>query len=334
MTEVLLTVDLEFSSGGYFDDPTRYQPVGPPSVELMIDGESHGLGFLLQTLEEYGAAATFFVETAQVLCFGLEPMGGIVRRLAAAGQDLQLHFHPQWLSWEAISADPNGGVTEVCDSMAQLDDDAIRKLFRIGVDAFSQWGLRDPVAFRAGNLEVEDHVYNVMSELGLTLGSNIGLGVYRPRSDGLQLTGGRHRVGGILELPILTYTGLRFGFRARRKSLTITGSSTPETIHLLEAAHEAGVEQIVVLTHAHEMIRRQDARYLKIAKNGINQRRLRRLCEFVSENADRFRFATFGEKAREWLDLPDTGNPSLSTPNRLAFAGMLQNKWNDLLAPR
>ncbi|MGB3745233.1 MAG: hypothetical protein WBD11_12015, partial [Xanthobacteraceae bacterium] len=67
-------------------------PVAEPMVLGSVGGK--GLGFFLESLAEFGARATFFVETLQTAYFGDEPMGGIARRIAAAGHDVQLHLHP------------------------------------------------------------------------------------------------------------------------------------------------------------------------------------------------------------------------------------------------
>jgi hypothetical protein len=97
--EVCITVDTEFSIGGNFEDPAL-TPVAEPIVLGSVGGKEQGLGFLLESLAEFGVRATFFVEALQTAYFGDEPMGGIARRIAAAGHDVQLHLHPCWLHYE------------------------------------------------------------------------------------------------------------------------------------------------------------------------------------------------------------------------------------------
>src|SRR5689334_22997846 len=96
-TEVCITVDVEFSIAGSLTDPTRYRPVSDPPVYGRIDGREHGLGFLLDCLRDHGLTATFFVECLNTHYFGARPMGAAVERLLAAGQDVQMHLHPEWL---------------------------------------------------------------------------------------------------------------------------------------------------------------------------------------------------------------------------------------------
>ncbi|NJO38754.1 MAG: hypothetical protein HC871_15560 [Rhizobiales bacterium] len=105
-TEVVITIDTEFSVAGAFDDPTgQTRPVGEPNVTGLVDGKEQGLGFMLETFARHGAVATFFVETLHVRHFGLEPMGALARRIHAAGHDVQLHLHPLWLAFEGERID-------------------------------------------------------------------------------------------------------------------------------------------------------------------------------------------------------------------------------------
>lgn len=73
-TDVCLTVDVEFSIGGAFSDPTRRRPIAEPIVECCVNGKGHGLDHLLCTLETFGQRATFFVEPLCTYYFGDEPM--------------------------------------------------------------------------------------------------------------------------------------------------------------------------------------------------------------------------------------------------------------------
>lgn len=94
-TEVCLTVDTEFSIGGAFAHPARLRPVGEPHVYCPVNGEDHGLPFILRTLARFGFPATFFVETLNIAYFGDTPLCRVVDKILAAGQDLQLHGPPK-----------------------------------------------------------------------------------------------------------------------------------------------------------------------------------------------------------------------------------------------
>ncbi len=96
-TEVCITIDTEFSIGGAFRQPDKYQPVGAQAVQCAVGDREEGLGFLLASFAESNVRATFFVETLQTCYFGDAPMGNLIDRIAGAGHDVELHFHPGWL---------------------------------------------------------------------------------------------------------------------------------------------------------------------------------------------------------------------------------------------
>jgi hypothetical protein len=323
-TDVLLTIDTEFSAGGFWADPES-KPVGPRAVDLEIDGRSHGLGFLLDTFRRSSVTATFYVEALNVLCFGDEPMGRVAREIRDAGQDVQLHLHPMWMGFEN-SEDPRGAMPG--DSMAGRDKAFLKRVFDVAEGAFERWGLARPVAVRNGNLQTDRTVYEVMGERGLRLASHIGLAVSRPPEPELHLCSGRHRIEGVLEVPVLSYReGSADG---RLKSLTITGASFQETVHLLESAHARGLGQVVILTHAHEFVKARDVQFRNIRPHGVNQRRLTRLCEYLDRNRDRFDTPGMANRAERWLAAPEeSDDPGLTVPFWPALKRKVQNRLCD-----
>src|SRR5260370_2589505 len=132
--EVCITIDTEFSIGGNFENPAL-TPVAEPIVLGSVGGKEEGLGFLLDSFAEFGIRATFFVETLQTAYFGDEPMGGIARRIAAAGHDVQLHLHPCWLHYE----ETEGPKPAPHDSCAGRTDAELRHFFEFGLSVFARW---------------------------------------------------------------------------------------------------------------------------------------------------------------------------------------------------
>lgn len=325
-TEVCITVDTEFSIGGCFRDPTL-DPVGPIAAECTIDGASHGLGFLLDELAETRLAATFFVEALNVHFFGDDVMGGIAERIHAAGHDLQLHTHPCWRTFrnpawrEAVRTDPPG------DAMAGRTVEDVVDILRDGLATFERWALPRPVALRTGSLSVDRTVYRGMAEVGLPLASNIGCGVYPPADATLHLPGGRHRIEGIVEVPVLTYEDVSLGTYRHLKNWTITGCSSAETRSLLESARRLGVETVVLLTHPFEFAK-HDERFTRLKPNRINQRRFRNLCRFLADRSDEFNVVTFGGHER-WRTAPDRDDPMLKVGLHRTIQRLVENRLND-----
>jgi peptidoglycan/xylan/chitin deacetylase (PgdA/CDA1 family) len=266
-------------SAGAFADPERRQPIGEANVTCPVGGREQGLGFLLDTFARHGTKATFFVEALQTAWFGDAPMAGMIDRILTAGQDVQLHLHPCWTTFRDPDWRAKRGEGDPDDHCDGRDVDGLQTLIEQGIEAFARMGAPRPIALRTGNLRADRNVYRAMLAAGIPLASNIGLGLNRPTDPALQLHGGRHRIEGVLEVPVLTY---RAGGADRL--FTTTASSWRETEHLLWAAHAAGVETLVLLTHPFEFIKGDRLDPARQRVNRINQSRLERLCAFIAEH--------------------------------------------------
>lgn len=329
-TEICLTIDTEFSVAGAFQHPTRYPPLSDEVVRCEVGGKEQGLGFILETLAKYECHATFFVEALNSIYFGDEPMKRVAERILAAGHDVQLHLHPLWQHFR----DPNWQenlATDPDDSCAGRSREASADTIASGLAAFRRWGVPDPIAIRTGNLKVDREFYAALEPFGIRLTSNLGIGVFRPHEPGLQLAGGRHWIGGILEVPVLTYTDPRIGRPDHQRCLTIAATSWSETRHLLWQARRAGVSPIVVLTHPFEFVKQWGFRYESLHRNRINQNRLTRLLEFIHQHDRDFVAVTFRDRAKEWLASETTPDPALSVPAVLVLRRMVENGVNDLI---
>ncbi|MGI9417298.1 MAG: polysaccharide deacetylase [Geminicoccaceae bacterium] len=325
-TDICLTIDTEFSINGAFAHPDRCEPLGEARVHCPVDGEDQGLAFLLRSLGETGLRATFFVETAHVAYFGDAPMGRVVETLLQHDQDVQLHLHPCWKSFddpawqEKVQKDPPS------DQSALQPVETLCALLDQGIETFGNWGAARPTALRTGNLSAGPNVYEAMATCGLPLGSNVAFGYAPPADPSLRLMGGVHPVGDVVEIPVLSYLQLRFGRWSKRRMLAITAASWPETKALLLAARTAGISPVVILTHPFEFIKTPAG---IDRTNHINQERLRRLCAFIADNPNSFRAATFGADGESWRESAPASIPTLRAPLGAVLGRMVTNALND-----
>ena len=327
-TKVFITIDTEFSIGGAFEAPQTVQPIGAQNVLCEVAGKSEGLGFMLDTFAAHGIRATFFVEALQTAYFGVEPMGTLVGRIAAAGHDLQLHLHPVWTYFDHPQWQARLAQVQPSDHMHSRTVEQLVGWMQRGIDSFDQWGLPAPVALRTGNLMVDRNVYRAMSQAGLKIASNIARAVFEPQEAGLRLNAGIHRIEGITELPVLTYSDLQAGARQHRKALTITGSSLGETEHLLAQAHRSGAPAVVLLTHCHEFVKGETRS--TTSADRVNQKRLVALCRFLQGAADRFEVTTMDRMLHIAETEHSKSDPLMSVPAHMAVLRMAQNKLNEL----
>lgn len=326
-TQICISIDTEFSIAGHFEHPETCLPVADPVVYGAVDGKEESLGFLLETFDRYDIKASFFVECANYFYFGDEPMQSVVKRLKAAEQDIQLHVHPIWLTF---NKDPALGNFSHHDDCCGRDFDELRRVFSACIDVFHRWSGQAPLAIRTGSLRADENVYRVIHDLGIPMSSNIALGVFEPQEPLLHHESGRHLICGVMELPVFTYQDSNIAGKTHQKSLQITSCSWPEMKHLLWKARKSGIENIVILTHPFEYIKKKDFRYNKLTRNRVNQERLRQLCQFIQHHSQDFTAADFTSQYHAWAG-SELDQKKIAIPSIYAVGRKLHNKLNDLI---
>lgn len=326
-TQISITIDTEFSIAGHFEHPETYSPVAEPVVFGTVDGKEESLGFLLDTFDRYNIKATFFVECANYFYFGDEPMQTVVNRLKAARQDIQLHVHPVWLHF---NKDAEVGIFPQHDDCAGREFDELKRAFTVCIEVFQRWTGRRPIAIRTGSLRADDNVYRVMHALDIPMSSSIGMGIFQPAEAQLCHDSGRHLIQGVMEIPVFTYHDRPVTGRTRKKSLQITSCSWPEMKHLLWKARRSGIENIVILTHPFEYIKKSDFQYTKLTRNRVNQKRLQKLCEFIQQHSQDFVSVDFTSQHHAWAE-SELHQQTIKMPSAYALGRKLHNKFNDLV---
>jgi peptidoglycan/xylan/chitin deacetylase (PgdA/CDA1 family) len=326
-TQICISIDTEFSIAGHIDNPDTYLPVAEPAVYGSVNGRDEGLGFLLETFKRYDITASFFVECANYFYFGDEPMQTVIKKLLDARQDVQLHVHPIWLTF---NKDKSAGEFSRHDDCTGRSYEELHRAFSLCIETFERWVGRKPLAIRTGSLVADENVFRVMSDLNIPMSSNIAMGVYQPSDPKLCHNSGRHRIAGVMELPVFTYQDMNLAGKKRQKSLQITSASWPEMKHLLKKARKMGVENIVILTHPFEYIKKTDFQYSKLTRNRVNQRRLEKLCAFIQDNPEDFVSADFTSQHDSWTST-ELQQADVAIPSHFALTRMLHNRINDLV---
>ncbi len=325
-TEITISIDTECSIAGAFAHPGVREPVAEKAILCEVDGKEHGVGFMLDVFKRYGIKASFFIECAHYYYFGDNPMRGVVDRIAEAGQDLQLHVHPCWMSYIKDSAIGEFPQSDICKDRPY---DELRKIFELSTDIFKSWVGKKPVALRTGSLYADLNIYRVMRDLNFPLASNVAIGGNVPDEEELYLHSGRHLIDGVLEMPVFSYVDMNIAGQKHVKSLQITSCSWPEMKYLLKKARASGVENIIILTHPFEFIKKSDTYFTEITRNRVNQGRLEKLCKFIAENNQEFVAADFGSYANNWLERGERTEPMIEIPTYYSIGRRLHNKISD-----
>jgi len=329
-TEVCITVDTEFDVNGALSRPGEREPLGAECVYRIAKGRSQGLGVILDTLEHYGLRGTFFIEVLNTRYFGDGPMGSIAGEIATRGHDLQLHAHPCWRYLAGRKAG-TVGPDQFTDSFAALGDAEQIEVLEESREIFRRLTGREALAFRSGGLFANRGLFDALRKTGFKLSSTLGLGVYRPQEAELQLRVARRRIGGVTEVPVLSYRPPQLPGLPGEKCATLIGSSWAELRSLLAQAAARGAGPLVLLTHASE--------YSRDAGTPMNrsytpaprvQARLDSLCRFLSRYPKRYRVVTFSEAYSRWIKAPDADDLAL----RSSVAGLGLRLLENNLLPR
>ena len=103
-----------------------------------------GVAYQLALLARHGLKATFFVDPMPTMVFGLDAIRPVVEAIVAAGQEVQLHLHPNW-----AGARMDDVARHARFELIDYSLDEQRALIAGARDLLKACGAPDPVAFRA-----------------------------------------------------------------------------------------------------------------------------------------------------------------------------------------
>lgn len=274
VTQVFITIDTEYSSGlytgpGAADRAENYAR----SIACMTPEGPAGIAHKLELLRDHGQKAVFFVDPMPALVWGVAAIEDVVGPILAAGQDVQLHCHTEWLAL-AGSANPlpSGATGKNLYDFPFEEQCAILDYARATLIAA---GAPAPVAFRAGNYGANDDTLRALAALGLhydtshcpalpTGASRISLGA-----------DARDPLGhmGVLEVPVGAISTLSGGLRHAQ----ITALTLAEMLAAIRHARDIGRESFTLVSHSFELINRR-----KLAVNQVVRRRFIGLVKAVA----------------------------------------------------
>lgn len=314
MTAVFLTIDTELM--------WRHHAAGLPLTEQMtrsLEPAGVGVAYQLATLAKHGLKATFFVDPMPTMVFGLDAIRPVVEAILAAGQEVQLHVHPNWTGARADDVSRHARFELIDYSL-----DEQRALIAGARDLLKACGAPDPVAFRAGSYAANDDTLIALADLNFTYdSSHNGADAPWPSQIGLpprQIAPMKHR--GIIEVPVTVIEDTPNSLRTFQICALSQGEMRAALDHAVSAGHEA----VTIVGHSFELANRAGTR-----ANGVHVGRFEALCRMLADASDTLPTTQFrdGPRFARESDAVPLGPNQLRTRWRQA-----EQLWSNLVEER
>lgn len=255
MTHVFITVDTEYSSGLYTGRRAADRRENfARSIACITPQGPAGITHKLDLLHQTGQKAVFFVDPMPALVWGIAAIEDVIGPILAAGQEIQLHCHTEWLEHAGADTPLASGATGKnlfefsFEDQCAIIDYARSTLIAAGAPA--------PIAFRAGNYGANNDTLRALAAVGLAYDSShcpalVDSGACRI---GLPETT-RDPVGhmGVIEVPVGTIATLRGGLRHAQ----ITALTLGEMLAAIRHARKGGRPDYVLVSHSFELVNRR-----------------------------------------------------------------------------
>ena len=267
-SRVLLTVDTELTWAPYARGASWQE-----NLACSYDPAGVGVPYQLEMLRAHGLKACFFIDPMPAAVYGLEPVRRMVEPILAAGQEIQLHLHPVWLSVA------EGAAEGASFELTGYDLEAQRALISRARDLLIEAGAPDPIAFRSGSYAANASTLAALRSLGIRYDSSHN-GSHHPFPSALPLPPrlvAPVEFDGIVEVPVSQIEAA--SDRLRHLQLCAVSSAELREALLHASAHQHPVTTIV--SHSFELATRDGSR-----ANRVLCRRFEALCAFLSTNQE------------------------------------------------
>ena len=275
---VLLTFDVEVWCGNWWKSiDERF----PSSFERCIYGQDraggHALPKTLEILNRHGLKGVFFVEPLFAGRFGVPFLREIVELIRGAGQEVQLHLHPEWAA--EIDHPATAGMTTRQRRLGAFTFEQQKRLIGFGLELMASAGAPRPAAFRAGSFAASASTFRALRENGVSL--DFSIDAVLPASvpdlrDGRDLTR-TQVIDGVTSVPMAVF---RDGFGKERHA-QIGACAAAELIGAMEHAARAGKPHFVILSHGTEMQKPWSP-----LPDRIVARRFESVCQYLGRHRD------------------------------------------------
>ncbi|WP_068636899.1 polysaccharide deacetylase family protein [Thauera butanivorans] len=309
---VFLTFDIEIWCNDWNALDERF----PGAFRRYIYGRSpagdYALPKTLEILNRHGLQGVFFVEPLFAARFGVEHLAEVTALIRDAGQEVQMHLHPEWTDEISPPVFPDKPFKR--QHLIHYSREEQTELMRRGLALLAAAGNPEITAFRAGSFAANADTLAAVKACGLGVDSSLNM-LYSYSGQDVRTEGDFYFPYERDGLQLLPMSIFRDG-RGRLRHAQVGACGVAELRHAVEHSAEHGHPCFTILSHNFEMLRAGASQPDRIVAG-----RFERLCRFLGANRDDFPTAglrsvpTFG-KAPANMPLAEAGR--LATLCRLA----------------
>ncbi len=287
--------------------------------ERSIEPAGVGLRWQLGLLSRHGLKATFFVDPMPATIYGIDVFRRIIDAVIGAGQEVQLHLHPNWTSADLSHRDLHGDF-ELIDYSAASQ----RELIAAAADLLVAAGAPRPVAFRSGSYSANDDTLAALSALGIQYDSSHN-GAHHPWPSAIGLPPGQISPilrADVIEVPVSLIED-RVGMW---RNFQICALSTSEMRAALEHAIVRDHVCTTIVGHSFELANRSG-----LLANRVHVSRFKALCLMLAQLRERAPTVHFADHPNLRLDSRDA---PLAANRWRRSRRQLEQLWSNLVAER
>jgi hypothetical protein len=283
--KVHLSFDIEVWCNGW----RALDQVFPSAYERYVYGRSsrgdYALPKTLEVLGRHGLRGVFFVEPLFAARFGTDYLARIVSLIEQAGQDVQLHLHPEWT--DEISPALLDDVSTKRQHLIQYSLDEQTRLIDFGKGLLESLTGRQVSVFRAGSYACNADTFKALQHLGIRVDSSLNE-ISDVSGGGLgDVARAPQWIDDVLSCPVTVF---RDGF-GRLRPAQVGACSFAEMRDALLDAQRSGCESFVIVSHNFEMLKPGSA-----DPDLVVYRRFDALCAFLAAHPELFEVGSYPDQ--------------------------------------
>ena len=310
-----MRVHLSFDTEVWCNGWQNLDAAFPASLERYTRGRSkfgdYALPKTLEILNRHALTGVFFVEPLFSARFGSIYLRMITDPIAAAGQDIQLHLHPE--RTDEVRPPLIENVTKKRQHLTFYTEDEQTALIGRARQLLEEAIGCRVSAFRAGSFAVNRDTYKALRRNELTVDSS--LNAVHDHSEGSLGDICRHApchfIEGVAVYPVTVFQdGL-----GRLRPAQIGACGFDELVHAMWQAFRQGTRDFVIVSHNFEMLKPGTTQ-----PDWVVVRRFEKLCAFLAAYRDSFDVGPYARAADQAVaqNVPRSVVPILPTVARIA----------------